>query len=78
MSTQPDLARIAPGTEVVGVDGRSIGTVESARDESLRVAGHTVPAAAIARIEDDRVLLHLAKAAFQARRDPDLRDLVVG
>ena len=72
MNAQTDLTQITPGTAVVGVDGQTIGMVEAVRDESLTVAGHTIPAAAIARIEEDRVLLHLAKAAFRARHDPAL------
>ena len=72
MSAQTVIESIAPGTVVIGVDGVRIGTVETADRTGMRVAGHAVPAAAIARVEEDRVLLHVAKAAFQARRDPDL------
>ena len=72
MSAQHTTETILPGTLVIGIDGSRIGTVEAADRDGLRVAGHNVPAAAIASVEEDRVLLVVAKVAFRARRDPHL------
>jgi len=69
MSESRQLEQIAAGTAVIGVDGVPIGTVESATQEGIRVAGHDVPTAAIERVTPDGVHLRLAKAAFEAHQD---------
>ncbi len=69
MRESGQLATIAPGTAVIGVDGVAIETVESATREGIRMAGHEVPSAAIERVTADGVHLRLAKAAFEAHQD---------
>ena len=62
-----DLSAIKPGMPVFGVDGASLGAVESIdADLSLRVLTHTIPPAAVKRIDSAGVHLYLARAAFTA------------
>lgn len=69
MSESMQLETIAVGTPVIGVDGVTIGTVEAATPEGIRVVGHEVPLEAIERVSADGVYLRLAKAAFEAHQD---------
>ena len=69
MSEHRQLETIAAGTAVIGVDGVPIGTVESANQAGIRVAGHDVPMAAIERVTSEGIHLHLARAAFEAHQD---------
>lgn len=73
MSTSSVTSGITPGAVVIGFEGRPVGTVEAVRPGGIRVAGHDLPLAAIARVEAGRVHLFLAKSALRARRDPSLR-----
>ena len=73
MSMANAMSRITPGAVVIGFEGRPVGTVEAVRTGGIRVAGHDLPLAAIARVEAGRVHLYLAKSALRARRDPSLR-----
>ena len=72
MDETTNLRTIQPGTTVIGVDGVAIGEVESVDEAGIRVAGQTVPPAAIERVAADGVHLHLARTAFEARKDPAL------
>ncbi len=45
-----DLGRIAPGMAVSDVDGQPLGPVEAVEHAGIRVLGHRVPPAAIARV----------------------------
>ena len=70
VSEAMNLRQIEPGTVVIGVDGVVIGEVESVDETGIRVAGQTVPPAAIERVAPDGIHLHLARTAFEARIDP--------
>ena len=70
MSERVNLQHIDPGTAVIGVDGVAIGEVEAVDESGIRVAGQTVPPAAIERVAQDGIHLHLARTAFEARKDP--------
>lgn len=72
MDEKLNLERIEPGTTVIGVDGVTIGEVEEVNQSGIRVAGQDVPSAVIARVAQDGVHLHLARTAFEARKDPTL------
>jgi hypothetical protein len=69
MSTASTFYGITLGATVIGFEGRPVGTVEAVRPGGIRVAGHDLPTAAIARVEAGRVHLFLANAVLRDRRD---------
>jgi len=75
MNDMSDLDAIEPGMSVVGVNGETIGTVESVHPTSIRVADHEIPRAAIAAVTEQGVTLRIAKTALMSRRDPDLEGI---
>ncbi len=75
MNDMSDLDAIEPGMPVLGVDGETIGTVESVHPTGLRVADHEIPRAAIAEVTERGVHLRIAKSALMSRRDPDVEGI---
>jgi len=69
MSMASTLSGIILGATVIGFEGRPVGTVEAVRPGVIRVAGHDLPTAAIARVEAGRVHLFLANSILRAPRE---------
>lgn len=72
MNDMSNLDAIEPGMPVIGVDGETIGTVESVHPTGIRAADHEIPREAIAGVTERGVTLRIAKTALMARRDPEL------
>ena len=65
MDENLDISMVEPGMPVFGIDGASLGPVESIDvDNNLQVLTHSIPPAAVARVDSTGVHLYLARVAF--------------